>query len=165
MLNRTGGTYSHGGMMEYPRIPITEMHLGKISDSLEFQSWKDNFRTEVCLRTAEHQVTMLWTKEVETAESIDERVTSRWNTGQPNFLGFDMLDATIASALKMLLNTQSNFGRRVSVEEQRAQNSERFSRGRQIAYMIYEYFRAAGACEAAQRTLNTVRRGHHVVRR
>ena len=72
-------------------------------------------------------------------------MTSRWITGQPNFLDFDMLDATIASALKMLLNTQSNFRRRVSVEELRAQNSDRFSRGRQIAYS-----RATGAHQAAQ---------------
>ena len=60
-----------------------------------------------------------------------------------------MLDAMIASALKKLLNTQSNFRKRVSVEEQRVQNSDRFSRGRQIAYMIYEYFRATGAHETA----------------
>ena len=32
----------------------------------------------------------------------------------------------------------------VSVEEQRAQNSDRFLRGGQIAYMIYEYFFAMG---------------------
>ena len=40
--------------------------------------------------------------------------------------------------------------KRVSVEEQRAQNSDRFLRGRQIAYMIYEYFCATGAYEAVQ---------------
>ena len=112
---------------------------------MEFQSWKVNFRTEVCLRTADPQITMLWIKEVEIAKSIDELVTSRSITGQHNFPDFDMLDAVIASALKKLLNTQANFWKRVSVEEQRAQNSDRFLRGRQIAYMIYEYFRATGA--------------------
>ena len=61
-----------------------------------------------------------------------------------------MLDAMIASALKKLLNTQSIFRKRVIVEKQRAQNSDRFLRGRQIAYMIYEYFRATRAYEAAQ---------------
>ena len=39
----------------------------------------------------------------------------------------------------------------LSVEEQRAQNSERFLRGTRIAYMIYEYFQATGACETVQR--------------
>ena len=38
----------------------------------------------------------------------------------------------------------------VGVEEQRAQKDNRFLRGWQIAYMIYEYFRATGACEAVQ---------------
>ena len=36
-------------------------------------------------------------------------------------------------------------------KKQRAQKDDRFSRGRQIAYMIYEYFRATGAYEAVQR--------------
>ena len=77
LLNHTGGTYCHNGMMDYPRIPITEWNLGKFPDSMEFQSWKVNFRTEVCLRTADPQITMLWTKEVEIAKSIDELATSR----------------------------------------------------------------------------------------
>ena len=121
-------------MMDYQRILVTEWNLGKFPDSMEFQSWKINFRTEVCIRTAGPQVTMLWVKEVEIAESIDELVTSRSITGQPNFPDFEMLDAMTASALKKLLNTQSNFRKRVIVEEQRAQNSDRFLRGRQIAY-------------------------------
>ena len=62
-------------------------------------------------------------------KSIDELVTSRSITRQPNFLDFDMLDAMIASALNKLLNTQSNFRKIASVEEQRAQNSDRFLRG------------------------------------
>ena len=86
MLNHTGGTYSHGGMMEYPRIPITEWNLGKFPDSMEFQSWKVNFRTEVCPRTADPQITMLWIEEVEIAKSIDEFVTSRSITGSLIFL-------------------------------------------------------------------------------
>ena len=43
-----------------------------------------------------------------------------------------------------------HFRRRVSVEEQRAQKYDRFLRGRQIAYMIYEHCRATGAYEAVQ---------------
>ena len=61
-----------------------------------------------------------------------------------------MLDAMIASALKKLLNTQSNFRKRVSVEEQRAQKHDRPLRGRQIAFMIYEYSRATSAYETVQ---------------
>ena len=43
-----------------------------------------------------------------------------------------------------------HFRKRVSIEEQRAQKDDRFSRGRQIAHMIYEHFRATGAYEAVQ---------------
>ena len=82
MLNQTGGTYSHNGMMDYPRALIAEWNLGNFFDSMEFQSWKVNFRTEVCLRTADPQITMFWIKEVEIAESIDELMTSRSITGQ-----------------------------------------------------------------------------------
>ena len=87
---------------------------------MEFQSWKINFRTVVCLRTAEPQGTMLWIIEVEIAESSDELVTSRSIAGQPNFPDFDMFDEIIASASNKLINTQSTFRKRVSVEEQRA---------------------------------------------
>ena len=40
--------------------------------------------------------------------------------------------------------------KRVSVEEQRDQKNDRFLRGRPIACMIYEHFRASGAYEAVQ---------------
>ena len=63
---------------------------------------------------------------------------------------FSMLDAMITSALKKLRNTQSNFRKRASVEEHRAQKLDRFLRGRQIAYMIYQYFRATGASDAVE---------------
>ena len=81
-------------------------------------------------------------KKLRNQKKIDEIVTPRSITGQHHFPDFDVLDAMIASALKKLTNTQSTFRKRVSVEEQRAQTSDRFLRERQIAYIIYEYFRA-----------------------
>ena len=60
-----------------------------------------------------------------------------------------MLDAKIAPALKKVI-TSVHFRRRVSVEEQRAQKDDRFLWGKQIAYMIYDHFRATGAYDAAQ---------------
>ena len=44
--------------MEYPRFPISELHLAKFPDSMEFESWKVNFKTEVCAKTANPQITM-----------------------------------------------------------------------------------------------------------
>ena len=111
MLNHTGGTYSHIVMVDNPRIPFSEWNLGNIPDSMEFQSWKVNFRTEVCPGTVDPEIPVLWIKEVEIAKSIDELMTSR-SIVEHDFLDFDMLDAMIASALKKLLNTQTHFRER-----------------------------------------------------
>ena len=61
------------------------MESWKISDSVESQSWKVNFRTDVRLRTADPQITMHWIKEVEIAKSIDDLVRSRPITGRTDF--------------------------------------------------------------------------------
>ena len=92
---------------------------------------------------------MHWIKEVEIAKSTDDLMTSQSITGRRDFPDCKMLDAKIASALKKLLPSV-HFRKRVSVEEQRAQKDDRILRGRQIAYMINEHFRATGACEAVQ---------------
>ena len=61
MLNHTGGTYSHNGMMDYPRFPISELLLGKFLPTLwNFKIWKVNFKTEVCSKTAHLHLTMHW---------------------------------------------------------------------------------------------------------
>ena len=57
---------------------------------------------------------------------------------------FDVFDARIASALNRIIHIYP-FKRRVSLEEQKAPKEDRFLRGRQIAYLIYEYFRVSGA--------------------
>ena len=150
VYDHTGGTYSHNGVIDYPRFPISEVHLRFFPDSIEFQSLKVNFKTEVCSKTAGPHLTKRWIKEVEIGKSIDELVTSRSIVGRKDFPDYDMLDAMIASALKRLLDKHVRFRKRESVEEQRAQKYDRFLRGRQIAYMIYEHFRATGAYEAVQ---------------
>ena len=93
-LNHTGGTYSHGGMMDHPRIPTSEVHLWKFPDSMELQSWNVNFKHGVSTRTADLRITMFWIKEVETAKSIDELVTFRSIVGRNDFSDYDMLDAS-----------------------------------------------------------------------
>ena len=55
-----------------------------------------------------------------------------------------MLDAKIASALNTIIQN-SQFKKKVSLEEQKAQKEDWFLRGRQIAYMIYDCFRVNGA--------------------
>ena len=56
---------------------------------------------------------------------------------------FEVLDARIASVLSRIIhNTQ--FKRRISLEEQKAQKEDCVFRGRQIDYLIYEYFWVTG---------------------
>ena len=91
---------------------------------------------------------MLWIKEVEMVESVDDHKYSRSikGTSGPDF---EVLDARIASALnKMIQNTR--FKKRVSLEEMKAQKEDRFLRGRQIAYLIYEYFRVTGTNDSVE---------------
>ena len=85
----------------------------------------------------------LWIKEVEMVESVDDLKSSCSIGGTPRPY-FELLDAKTASALNRIIhNTQ--FKKKVSLEEQKAQKQDRFIRGRQIAYLIYEYFRVTGA--------------------
>ena len=85
---------------------------------------------------------MLWIKEVEMVESVDDLKSSRSITGTPG-PNFELLDARIASALnKIIQNTR--FKKNVSLEEMKRQKEDRFLRGRQIASMVYQYFWVLG---------------------
>ena len=66
--------------------------------------------------------------------------SSRSASGK-NFPNFEMLDAKIASALNKIIQ----FKKKVGLEEQKAQKEDRFLRGRQVAFMIYDYFQLTGA--------------------
>ena len=72
---------------------------------------------------------------MEMVESVDDLISSSSIRGiqMPNF---EVLDAKIPSALNRI-NHNSHFKRRISLEEMKAQEEDRFLRGRQIAYLIY----------------------------
>ena len=91
---------------------------------------------------------MQWIKEVEMVDSVDELKTSSSIRGisMPNF---EVLHARIASALNKIIHN-SHFKRRISLEEQKAQKQNRFLRGRQIAYLIYDYFRVTGVQDSVE---------------
>ena len=91
---------------------------------------------------------MLWIKEVEMVESVDD-LKSSCSVRGIRMPDFEVLDARIASALNRIIHN-SHFKRRVSLEEQKAQKQDRFLRGRQIAYLIYEYFRVTGANDSVE---------------
>ena len=87
---------------------------------------------------------MLWIKEVEMVDSVDNFFKSSRSIKGTDFSNFEMLDAKIASALNKIIQN-SHFKKKVSLEEQKAHKEDRFLRGRQIAFMIYDYFRVTGA--------------------
>ena len=62
---------------------------------------------------------------------------------------FEVFDARIASELNRIIHN-SHFERRISLEEQKAQKQDRFLRGRQIAYPIYDYFWVTGANDSVE---------------
>ena len=86
---------------------------------------------------------LVWTKEVKMVDSVDELKSSR-SVKDKDFLYFEMLDKRNASVLNKIIQN-SHFKKEVSLEEQKAQKEDRFLRGSQIAYMIYDYFRVTDA--------------------
>ena len=62
---------------------------------------------------------------------------------------FEVLDARIASALNRIIHN-SHFKRRIRLEQQKAQKQDRFLRGRQIAHLIYDYFRVTGVHDSVE---------------
>ena len=91
---------------------------------------------------------MQWIKEVEMVELVDDLKSSSSIRGisMPNF---EVLDARIASALNKIIHN-SHFKRRIVLEEQKAQKQDRFLRGRQIAYLIYDLFRVTGSHDSVE---------------
>ena len=85
---------------------------------------------------------------MEMVESVDELKSSSSIRGMP-MPNFEVLDARIASALNQIIHN-SHFKRRISLEEQKAQKQDRFLRGRQIAYLIYDYFRVTGIHDSVE---------------
>ena len=81
-------------------------------------------------------------------ESVDDLKSSRSIRGTHG-PDFEVLDARIASALNRIIQN-TRFKKKVSLEEMKAQKEDRFLRGRQIAYLIYEYFRVTGANDSVE---------------
>ena len=86
---------------------------------------------------------------VEMVYSVDDFKSSFIFQRNSNARFFEVLDARSASALNRIIHN-SQFKRKVSLEEMKAQKEDRFLRGRQIAYLIYEYFRVTGANDSVE---------------
>ena len=123
------------------RLQISDLHFEKFPTPATFACWKKRFKTEVCTCSQFLTEAMHWIKEVEMVDSVDDLKSSSSTRGIP-MPNFQVLDARIASALNRIIHN-SHFKRRISLED-------RFLRGRQIAYLIYEYFRVTGANDSVE---------------
>ena len=122
--------------------------LTKFRTPATFACWKIRFKTEVRTCSEFPTEAMHWIKEVEMVESLDDLKSSPSTRGIP-MQNFEVLDARIASAVNRIIH-DSHFKRTISLEEQKAQKQDRFLRGRQIACLIYEYFRVTGANDSVE---------------
>ena len=91
---------------------------------------------------------MQWINEVEMVESVDDLKSSCSIKGTHG-PDFELLNAKIAPALNRIIHN-TRFEKKVSLEEQKAQKEDRFLLGRQIAYLIYEYFGVTGANDSVE---------------
>ena len=124
------------------RLQISDLHCDKFPTPATYACCKIRFKTEVCTCSQFPTEAMQWIKEVVMVDSVDD-LKSSFSVRGIRMPDFEVLDAKIASALNSIIHN-SHFKRRVSLEEQKAQKQDRFLRGRQIAYLIYEYFRVTG---------------------
>ena len=142
------GGFSKNYGADQQRLQISDPHFDKFTTPATFACGKIRFKTEVC--TCSHFLTeaVLWIKEVELVDSVDDLMSSSSTRGfqMPNF---EVLDAKIASALNKIIQN-SHFKRRISLKEQKAQKEDRFLCGRQIAYLIYAYFWVTGAHDSVE---------------
>ena len=125
------------------RQQISELQCDKFLTPHPFLCWKIRFKNQVTTCSDFPSDAVVWINEVVMVDSLDEVKSSRSVAGN-NFPNFEMLDEKIASALNNIIQN-SHFKKKVSLEEQKAQKEGRFLRGRQIAFMIYDYFRVSGA--------------------
>ena len=125
-------------MADQQRLQISKLHFEKFPTPSTVSRGKIRLETQVSFCFGFLSGAMLWIKEVEMVHSVDDLKSSRSIKGT-HFPNLEMLDERIASALNKIIQN-SYFKKKVSLEEQKAQKEDRFLRGRQIPYMIYDYF-------------------------
>ena len=142
------GRFSKNYKADQQRLQISDLHFDKFPSPATFACWKIRFKTEVCICSQFPSDAMHWIKEVEMVDSVDDLVYSSSIRGiqMPNF---EVPNARIASALNRIIHN-SHFKTRICLEEQKAQKQDRILRGRQIAYLIYDYFRVTGANDSVE---------------
>ena len=98
------------------QLQISDPHFDKFPRSATFACWKIRFKIEVCTCSQFPTEAMLWIKEVEMVESVDDLKSSCSARGI-RMSDSEVLDAKIASALNRIIHN-TRFKKKVSLEEQ-----------------------------------------------
>ena len=117
------GKISNNYGADQQRLPISDPHFDKFPTSATFACWKWRFKTKVCTCSQFHTEAMLWIKEVEMVDSVDD-LRSNEDVRGIRMPDFEVLDARIASALNRIIHN-FHFKRMVSLEEQTAPKVDR----------------------------------------
>ena len=142
------GDFSKKYAADQQRLQISDLHLDKFSTPATFACWKIRFKTEVCTCSQFPTEAMLWIKEVEMVDSVDDLKSSCSDRGV-RMPDFEVLDAKVASALNRIIHN-THFKKKGQSGGTKVQKEDRFLRGREIAYLIYEYFRVTGANDSVE---------------
>ena len=121
-------------MADQQRLQISELHFDIFPTLSTFSCRKTRFKTHVSSCSSFPSEVMLWIKEV---ESVDDLKSSRSIQGYAHFPNFQMLDARIAVCSEQ---DHPEF-----LLQEKGQKEDRLLRGKQIAYMIHDYFRVTAA--------------------
>ena len=113
----SGGVSSKNCGADQQRLQISDLNFDKFRSPATFACWKIRFKTEVCTCSQFPSEAMLWIKEVELVDSVDELRSSSSIRGIP-MPNFEVLDARIALALNKIIHN-SQFKRKISLEEQK----------------------------------------------
>ena len=89
-------------MVGQQRQQISELHFDKFPNPQSFLVWNTRLKNQVTTCSDFPSDAMLWVKEVEMVDSLDELKSSRSVYGK-DFPNFEMLDAKIASALNKII--------------------------------------------------------------
>ena len=95
------GRFSKYYGADQQRLQISDLHFYKFPTPSTFTCWKIRFTSEVCTCSQFHTEAMLWIKEVELVDSVDDLKSSCSVRGIP-MPDFEVLDAKIASALNRI---------------------------------------------------------------
>ena len=87
------------------RLQISDLHFDKFPNPATFACWKIRFMTEVCICSQFPSEALLWIKEVEMVQSVDDLKSSCSIRGTQGPY-FEVLDRKIASALNRIIHNK-----------------------------------------------------------